>query len=62
MSDNVNNGGIGFLGLLTIVFVIAKITGYITWSWFWVFSPILIGLVFVLIIFVILCLVAIIKR
>lgn len=62
MSDNVNNGGIGFLGLLTIVFVIAKITGYITWSWFWVFSPILVGLVFVLIIFVILCLVAIIKR
>ena len=34
-----NNGGIGITGLLTIVFVIAKITHYIDWSWWWVFSP-----------------------
>lgn len=26
--------------VLTIIFVIAKLTGYITWSWWWVFSPI----------------------
>ena len=36
----VNHGGIGFVGLLTIVFVIAKITGYIDWTWWAVFSPI----------------------
>lgn len=34
-----SSSGIGFCGLLTIVFVIAKITGYIDWSWWWVFSP-----------------------
>lgn len=30
---------IGFVGLLTIVFVVLKALGYITWSWWWVFSP-----------------------
>lgn len=38
-----NNGGIGFIGLLTIVFVFAKLIGWISWSWWWVFSPIWIG-------------------
>lgn len=28
------------MGLLTIVFVIAKIFGVISWSWLWVLSPI----------------------
>lgn len=32
-------GGIGFFGLLTIVFITLKLTGYITWSWIWVLSP-----------------------
>lgn len=32
-------GGIGFCGLLTILFVGLKLTGYITWSWWWVLSP-----------------------
>lgn len=35
---------IGFLGLLTIVFVIFKIIGYINWSWWLVFSPIFVGI------------------
>lgn len=38
-----NRGGIGFFGLLTLIFVIAKITGYITWSWWLVFAPMLFG-------------------
>lgn len=33
-------GGVGFLGLLAIVFIVLKLTGYITWSWLWVLSPI----------------------
>ena len=33
------SNGIGFTGLLTIVFVVLKLTGYITWSWWWVVSP-----------------------
>ena len=42
------NNGIGFFGLLTILFIGLKLTNYINWSWFWVLSPtiipILIGL------------------
>ena len=38
------SGGIGFVGLLTILFVALKLTGYITWSWLWVLSPLWIGL------------------
>ena len=34
-----SSGGIGFAGLLTILFIGLKLTGYITWSWFWVLSP-----------------------
>ena len=34
------NGGIGFTGLLTIAFIVLKLTGYIKWSWVWVLSPI----------------------
>ena len=35
----VNNNGIGFVGLLTIVFIVLKLTGYVAWSWWWVLSP-----------------------
>lgn len=38
----ITHNSIGFLPLLTIVFITLKLTGYITWSWFWVLSPILI--------------------
>lgn len=34
------SGGIGFAGLLTIVFITLKLTGVIAWSWLWVLSPI----------------------
>lgn len=42
MSDKTevtNYGGIGFGGLLTIVFIILKLTNTITWSWWWVLAP-----------------------
>lgn len=32
-------GGIGFFGLLTIVFIALKLMGYITWSWWWILAP-----------------------
>lgn len=31
---------ISFAGILTIVFIILKLTGVIGWSWIWVLSPI----------------------
>jgi hypothetical protein len=45
MSNEVQNGGIGFSGLLAIVFSVLKLTHYIDWTWFWVLSPILIPLI-----------------
>lgn len=35
-----SSGGIGFVGALTIVFIVLKLLGVIDWSWFWVLSPI----------------------
>ena len=31
--------GPGFTGLLTLVFVVAKIMGKVDWPWLWVFCP-----------------------
>ena len=39
-SSSETSGGIGFFGLLCILFVGLKLTGYITWSWWWILSPI----------------------
>jgi len=35
-----SNTGIGFTGLLLILFIGLKLTGYIAWSWWWVLSPV----------------------
>ncbi len=35
-----SSGGIGFCGLLTVLFIGLKLTGHIQWSWLWVLSPI----------------------
>lgn len=36
---------IGFLGLLTIVFIVLKLMGVVAWSWVWVLSPLWISVV-----------------
>lgn len=41
---------LGILGILTIIFVIAKIAGYIAWSWWLVLLPLYGGLVLFLVI------------
>lgn len=48
------NGGIGFAGLLTIVFIVLKLLGIITWSWVWVFAPIWIDVILAIILFAVL--------
>ena len=35
-----SSGGVGFVGLLTIVFTVLKLMCIIDWSWWWVVSPI----------------------
>ncbi len=54
MSKNTSSSssGIGFFGLLTILFIGLKLTNYIDWSWWWVLSPIWISASFVIVIFV----------
>ena len=44
MENNNRKGGIGFCGLLTIVFITLKLCGVIEWSWVWVVAPIWIPL------------------
>jgi hypothetical protein len=34
-----SSSGIGFPGLLTVLFIGLKLTGNITWPWIWVLSP-----------------------
>lgn len=38
-SEKASSGGVGFLGLLTVAFVVLKLTHFIDWSWWWVWSP-----------------------
>lgn len=38
-SSGSSSGGIGFAGLLAIVFITLKLLGKIDWSWWWVLSP-----------------------
>lgn len=62
--------GPGFAGCLTILFIALKLTGYISWSWWWVLSPLWIGIaavaaiwcLFFLIAFFVAIIAAIIKR
>ena len=35
----VASGGVSFSGVLLIVFVVLKLCGVISWSWWWVLSP-----------------------
>jgi hypothetical protein len=44
---------VGFLGLLQIVFIVLKITGLITWSWWMVFIPLWIELSIILLVLII---------
>ena len=46
--------GIGFTGILTIVFIVLKLLGKISWSWVWVLAPLWISFAFGLLMFVVL--------
>lgn len=47
---NYASGGTSFCTLLAIAFVVLKLCKIITWSWFWVLSPVIIPLIIVLVI------------
>jgi|2_EtaG_2_1085320.scaffolds.fasta_scaffold00109_33 hypothetical protein len=39
LEKNIKSGGIGFFGLLTVLFIGLKLTNYINWAWYWVLGP-----------------------
>jgi hypothetical protein len=66
MSDtnkiNYANGGSGFLGLLTLLFIHHKLIGTITWSWWWVLSPLWISAAILLAVAAVLLLLVLVKN
>lgn len=50
VSASASASGIGFTGLLTIVFITLKLLGVIDWPWIWVLSPIWISFLLVIVI------------
>lgn len=37
--ESSSSGGIGFVGMLTVLFIALKLLGKVDWSWWWVLSP-----------------------
>lgn len=54
--------GIGFSGLLTIVFIVLKLCHVIDWSWWWVLCPIWGVLAIALVVFILAALFEIIRQ
>jgi len=46
---SVNTSDISFINLLTVLFIGLKLTGHIDWSWWWVLSPLWLGLVIIMV-------------
>ena len=53
MNNKNSNGGIGLVGLLTIVFTVLKLARVITWSWWWVLSPMWISILLLIVVLII---------
>jgi hypothetical protein len=47
------SSSVGFPALLTLAFIVLKLTHVIAWSWLWVLAPLWISLGLVILIFVI---------
>jgi hypothetical protein len=58
MSNNSSSSGVGVTDLLLVVFVTLKLLGKITWSWWWVLSPIWLAIIFVVVIIIVAVIVA----
>ena len=64
MTDNNNarSGGIGFFGLLGIVFITLKLCGVIDWEWWLVLAPIWVPVLVVFVVVFIITLVDAVRR
>ena len=53
-NSKTTTNGIGFSCLLTIAFIVLKLTNYIDWNWWWVLCPLWIGVAIVIAVLLIL--------
>lgn len=60
-NNNSTSSGIGFCGLLTIAFIVLKLTNCIAWSWWWVLAPLWVPLGLVLVVLAILGIILLVK-
>lgn len=51
MSQKAKRSGMGVISILTLILIVLKLTGLVSWSWLWVLSPIWISGVFIVIAF-----------
>ena len=61
-NDNARSGGIGFFGLLGIVFITLKLCGVIDWEWWLVLAPIWVPVLVVFVVVFIITLVDAVRR
>ena len=61
-SSSSKAGGIGFLGLLALIFITLKLTGVIAWSWLWVLAPLWIPTALIVVILVVALIVLLVKE
>lgn len=43
--------GMGFISALTLIFIVLKLTGYISWPWMWVLSPVWVSISLIAVVF-----------
>jgi len=62
MKENNNKSNdVGFLGILTVAFIVLKLVGVISWSWFLVLSPAILPLMILIITLIVLGIIELIK-
>ena len=55
-------GGIGFCGLLCLIFITLKLCNVISWSWVWVLAPIWIPIIAACVVAIISCIILLILK
>lgn len=50
---NNKNNSLGFISILTLIFIVLKLCKMINWSWIWVLSPIWISVLLILLFYII---------
>jgi hypothetical protein len=52
-NNSSSSSGVGFFGLMFLILMTLKLTGYIDWSWWWVTAPLWGGFAIILIVILI---------